>query len=185
MIQTRWSAGKEMKKSRVIKFIKEPWATLLAGLLLKLAILSKKSRQIQKKNIKTSKKSKHIQKSKKIKKHLEKLKNSLKNTKKGKRNWSGSEAGAKRQARKPWNTLKKHWNHRIRFVPAPLPLRSRFVPAPFPLQARGVLTLPWSFQCLGAKGLLPRKNHQKILGVLALPWSFQLIYIYYIIYIPI
>ena len=80
------SAGKEMKKSRVIKFIKEPWATLLTGLLLKLAILSKKIETIPEKNINTSKKSKNIQKTKKIKKHLEKLENSLKNTKKGKRN---------------------------------------------------------------------------------------------------
>jgi len=27
MIQTRRSVGKEMKKKRVIKFMKEPWAT--------------------------------------------------------------------------------------------------------------------------------------------------------------
>jgi len=67
MIQTRRSVGKKMKKNRVIKFMKESWATPnRVNLLLKFAIRSKKIETIPEKNIKTSKKSnKNIQKSKK------------------------------------------------------------------------------------------------------------------------
>ena len=113
-----------------------------------------------------------------------------------KRERSGSEAGAKRQARKPWKTVKKRWNHRIRFVPAPLPLRSGSVPASSPWSLNATMIISMS-RC---QGLLPRKNHQKTrvvyqgqfnlrtkkftkllppknhhetLGVLTLLWSFQ------------
>ena len=134
---------------------------------------------------------------------MEKLQKTLKNTRKRKRERSGSEAGAKRERSGRQENHRKLWKNVEIIESASFPLRSRFVPAPFPLQARGVLTLPWSFQCLGAKGcchgkitrkhascikvnlrtkkftkLLPPKNHHETLGVLTLPWSFQYIMIY-------
>ena len=131
---------------------------------------------------------------------MEKLQKTLKNTRKRKRERSGSEAGAKRERSGRQENHGKPWKNVEIIESASFPLRSRFVPAPFPLQARGVLTLPWSFQCLGAKGcchgkitrkhascikvnlrtkkftkLLPPKNHHETLGVLTLPWSFQVL----------
>ena len=103
---------------------------------------------------------------------MEKLQKTLKNTRKRKREWSGSQAGAKRERSgseagakrerrgrqenhgKPW---KKRWNHRIRFVPAPLPLRSGSVPASSPWSLNATMIISMS-RC---QGLLPRKNHQK------------------------
>ena len=181
--------------------MKEPWATPNGATHKTCNPFQKKRDNSRKKNIKTSKKSKKYSKIQKIKKNLEKLQKTLKNTRKRKREWSGSEAAGKKTIENREKTLKSS-----------NPLRSRFVPAPFPLQARGVLTLPWSFQCLGAKGcchgkitrkhascikvnlrtkkftkLLPPKNLHETLGVLTLPWSFQYIsiYIYVCMYINI
>ena len=195
-VVNRWSRPGDQW---VRKWRKTEWSNswknpglLLTGLLIKLAILSKKkTRQFQEKKWKHLKSQKKKSKIQKIKKKLEKQQKTLKNTRKRKREWSGSEAGAKRQARKPWKTVKKHWNHRIRFVPAPLPLRSGSVPASSPWSLNATMIISMS-RC---QGLFLLKNHQKIhvvyqgqfthqknhhetLGVLTLPWSFQYIYIY-------
>ena len=53
--------------------------------------------------------------------------------------------------------MKKRWNHRIRFVPALLPLRSGSVPASSPWSLNATMIISMS-RC---QGLLPRKNHQK------------------------
>ena len=184
--------------------MKEPWATPNGATHKACYPLPKKTGQFQEKKHKNIKKSKKIFKNPKNKKKLEKLQKTLKTREKE----SGSEAGAKRERRRERSGRQenhgKAWKNVEIIESASFPLRSRFVPAPFPLQARGVLTLPWSFQCLGAKGcchgkitrkhascinvnlrtkkftkLLPPKNHHETLGVLTLPWSFQYIYIYY------
>ena len=182
--------------------MKEPWATP-NGATHKTCYPLQKNGTIPGKKHKNIKKSKKYSKIQKIKKKLEKLQKTLKNTRKRKRERSGSEAGAKRERSGRQENHGKPWKNVEIIESASFPLRSRFVPAPFPLQARGVLTLPWSFQCLGAKGcchgkitrkhascikvnlrtkkftkLLPPKNHHETLGVLTLPWSFQCICVY-------
>ena len=76
--------------------MKEPWATPNGATHKTCYPFQKKRDNSRKKNIKTSKSPKKYSKIQKIKK-LEKLQKTLKNTIKRKREWSGSEAGAKRE----------------------------------------------------------------------------------------
>ena len=73
-----------------------------------------------------------------------------KTLKKAREKESGSEAGAKRQARKPWKNVEI-------IESASLPLRSGSVPASSPWSLNATMIISMS-RC---QGLLPRKNHQK------------------------